>query len=194
MKVPISTIALLLAVPISTSAQSADRTLRGEGYFFLGPIVSNARYEVNPAYYGVVFPPGQLPADYFLRPRGGVNAGLGGEVFGRRGFGMGAEVGYAGQDWSFSGNGVGVGSLNASYHFLGTKNYRKVEPFLSGGYSLYFGDRTAFQHGLNLGGGVNIWVVKHAALRLEIRDQEQINYFHSQLTRFVAFRVGMTFR
>jgi len=29
---------------------------------------------------------------------------------------------------------------------------------------------------------------------LEVRDQDHINYFHSQFTRFVAFRIGMTFR
>ena len=48
----------------------------------------------------------------------------------------------------------------------------------------------------NAGGGVNLWFIRHAALRLEIRDQDGINYFDgfSSFTRFVAFRFGMTFR
>ena len=118
MKAFISTITLLLALPSPTSAQSADRTLRGEAYFFLGPIVSNTRYVnvFNPACYGIFSSP-PLPDCFFERhERGGINAGFGGEVIGRTGLGMGAEVGYGGQDWSFSGNGIGVGSLNASYH------------------------------------------------------------------------------
>ena len=77
---------------------------------------------------------------------------------------------------------------------LGRKSRRKLEPFLTGGWSVCFGERTDFQNGFNVGGGVNIWVVKHAALRLEVRDQDHISYFHSQFTRFVAFRVGTTFR
>ena len=91
---------------------------------------------------------------------------------------------------------MGVGSVDATYHFFGNKSRRRVEPFLSGGYSLYYGQRTTFQSGFNVGGGISRWVVKHAAVRLEIRDQGGINHFDgfSPFTNFVAFRVGMTFR
>jgi len=196
MKRLIATAALLLLAPSLVSAQNPDHPYRAQGYFFVGPIVSNTRYVVNPDYYGTVFTSGEpLPPDLFFHERGGANIGFGGEVFVYKGLGVGAEAGYAGPDWSFDGNGaVGVGSIDASYHFFRKKNHRKVEPFATGGYSLYFGDRTAFQHGYNLGGGVNLWVAKHAALRLEVRDQGHINYFHSAFTHFVAFRVGMTFR
>jgi len=71
---------------------------------------------------------------------------------------------------------------------------RRLEPCTVGGYTLYFGDRTDFHSAYNFGGGVNLWLVKHAALRLEVRDQGNIHYFHSEFTDFVAFRVGMTFR
>jgi hypothetical protein len=39
-------------------------------------------------------------------------------------------------------------------------------------------------------------VFKHAALRLEVREQGGINGFdgYSQFKHYVAFRVGMTFR
>ncbi|MBZ5545458.1 MAG: hypothetical protein LAO07_17560 [Acidobacteriia bacterium] len=135
-----------------------------------------------------------LPADYFFHERGGVNAGFGGEVFVQKGLGLGVEFGYAAPEWSFGRIGIGIGSANASYHFFGKKNQRRVEPFITGGYSLYFGDRTAFESGFNLGGGINLWMARHVGLRLDVRDQDHINQFRSQFTRFVAFRVGFTFR
>jgi opacity protein-like surface antigen len=196
MKRLIAAAGFLFVIPMFAPAQDADGPARAQGYLFIGPLVSNTRYVTNPAYYGVVFTPGMpFPPDLTFHEHGGVNAGFGGEFFVRKGLAVGPEFAYAGPDWSFStGAAVGVGSFDASYHFLGRKTRRRLEPFVTGGYSLYFGDRTVFQNGLNLGGGVNFWVAKHVALRLEIRDQDHINYFHSQFTRFVAFRVGMTFR
>ena len=188
---------MLLTVPALLSAQSANHSSRKQPYFFIASIVSNTKYVGNPAYYGVVAqPPGQpLPADFYVTKVGGVNTGFGGETFVSKGLGLGVEAGYAGPDWSFSGGGaVGAVSIDASYHFFGKKNHRRIEPFAVGGYSLYYGDRTATQSGFNIGGGLNFWVAKHAALRLEVRDQDHINYFHSQFTRFVAFRFGMTLR
>ncbi len=192
MKQLIATAALLLVLPSLARAQEAEHAARGQAYIFLGPIVSNTRYIANSAYYGVVFPPGApLPSDLNFTEVGGVNAGFGGEIFIHKGLSVGPEFGYAGQDWSFGSNGIGVGSVDASYHFLREK---KVEPFAMGGYSLYFGDRTATQSGYNLGGGVNFWFSRHATLRLEVRHQGHIERFHSQFTHFAAFRVGMTFR
>jgi hypothetical protein len=194
MKELILTVALLLTAPVLVSGQFGDQTYRGDAYFFIAPIISNARQTFNPACYGRVFGFQAPPAYCFSNERGGANAGFGGEVFVHEGLAVGGEAGYGGQDWKFDGNGVGVGSVNASYHFLGRKNHRRAEPFVTGGYSLYFGDRTDFQSGFNLGGGVNLWVAQHAALRFEVREQDHIAYFHSQFTRFVAFRVGITFR
>ena len=199
MKRLIATATLLAIMPALALAQNADQPSHGraQAYVFIAPIVSNTRYEVNPNYYGVVFRPGDpVPADYYLsRGRGGVNTGFGGQVFVHEGLGVGVEFAYAGPDWGFgTGDAVGVGSANASYHFFGKKNRRRVEPFVTGGYSLYFGERTAFGSGFNLGGGINIWMARHVAMRLEVRDQDHINGFHSQFTRFVAFRVGVTFR
>lgn len=154
MKKLIATGALLLGVPTLASAQNADNPYRAEGYFFIAPIVSNTRDSFNPAYYGVVFPDGEpLPANFFLHVVGGVNTGFGGEVFVSTGLGLGAEVGYAGPDWSFSGGGaVGMVSPDVSYHFFQKKNRRRADPFATGGYSLYFGDRAATQNGFNVGG------------------------------------------
>ena len=132
---------------------------------------------------------------FFSQERGGANIGFGAERFVYKGLGVGAESGYAGPDWSFSGSGaVGVGSIDASYHFFRRKHHGKLDPFAVGGYSLYFGERLSFQNGYNLGGGVNIWFAKHAALRFEVRDQSHIDHFHSSFANFAAFRAGMTFR
>jgi hypothetical protein len=189
----IATVALLLSVPSLVRAGNADgNSVQGQFYFFTAPIVSNTQY-IN-----VFNPPEPVTTKTKV---GGNNTGFGGEVLIGKGIdkalGVGVELGYAGPGWSFDGNGaVGVGSIDASYHFLGKKNRRKVEPFATGGYSLYYGQRTTTQSGYNLGGGVNLWVIKHAALRLEVRYQGGINYFDgfSPFTHYVAFRVGMTFR
>ena len=191
-------VVLLLAAPALVRAEDANIPPQGQFYFFTAPIVSNTQYYFNPAYYGVVFTPGEpVPANLNFTKVGGNNTGFGGEVLVHKGVGVGVELGYAGPDWSFDGDGaVGVGSVDMTYHFFGNKSRRKVEPFATGGYSLYFGQRTTIQSGFNFGGGVNIWVFKHAALRLEVRYQGGIDGFHgfTQFNHYVAFRVGMTFR
>jgi hypothetical protein len=63
---------------------------------------------------------------------------------------------------------VAVGSANLSYHFLSGTKDRKLEPFVTAGYTLFF--RAGTSTGVNLGGGVNVWLTEHAALRLEVRD------------------------
>lgn len=185
----IATAALLLSVPPLVRAGNADgNSVQGQFYFFTAPIVSNTQY-IN------VFRP--LEPVTFSTKVGGNNTGFGGEVLVHKGVGVGVELGYAGPDWSFDGSGaVGVGSVDMTYHFFGNKSRRRLDPFATGGYSLYFGQRTTFQTGFNFGGGVNIWVIRHAALRLEVREQGGINNFDgfSQFKHYVAFRVGMTFR
>ena len=88
------------------------------------------------------FQPGQQPpANCFGTAVGGNNTGFGLELLLNNGLGVETEVVYAGPDWSFIGAGaVGVGSVDASYHFL--KSPKRVDPFATGGYSLYFGQRT----------------------------------------------------
>jgi hypothetical protein len=172
--------------------------MQGQFYFFSAPIVSNTQYYANPqaspACYGVLKPGELPPANCTLTAVGGTNTGFGGEVLVRKRVGVGIELGYAGPNWNFDKSGLGVGSVDASYHFLGNKSRRRLDPFATGGYSLYFGQRTTFQSGFNLGGGLNLWLIKHVALRSEIRNQGGINYFNSGLTHYVAFRFGMTFR
>ena len=147
MKRLIATVALLLMVSASALAQNADNLSHGQGYVFIGPAVG--------------------PSILWKETAVGVNAGFGGEVFVYRGLGVGTECGYASPKISFNGDeAVGSTSFNASYHSYDfrKKDRRGVEPFVTGGYSLYWGDRRATQNGFNLGGGANIWLAKHLSL------------------------------
>jgi hypothetical protein len=190
-------VASSMVAPVLVLAQGAGQQVRGEGYIFFGPIVSNTQLRFNPACYTIIPPLNQTyPSNCYTQARGGVNAGFGGELFLHKGLSVGVEPAYAGPGWSFNRNeAVGVMSFNGSYHFFNTKRGGKFEPFVTGGYSLYCGGSGIFRNGLNIGGGVNVWLSKHAGVRLEIRDQDHIERIHnSQFTRFAAFRVGMTFR
>src|SRR5271157_6565092 len=98
-----ATVALLLMAPGMVSAQNTYNPYRAHGYFFIAPIVSNTRNIFNPAYYGVVFNPGEpLPANLFFHAVGGASIGFGGEAFVSNGLGLGGELAYAGPDWSFN--------------------------------------------------------------------------------------------
>ena len=188
-------LALLLMGPALVRA--GNDPIQGQFYFFTAPIVSNTQYYYNPHASPACYAMLQPPASCYLTGVGGTNTGFGGEVLARKGVGAGIELGYAGPDWSFSGNGaVGVGSANVTYHFFGNKSRRSIDPFATGGYSLYFGQRTTFESGSNFGGGINFWLIKHVALRSEIRYQGCINGFdgYSPFLHYVAFRFGMAFR
>lgn len=164
MKRLIATVALLLMAPALALAQNADNPSRGQGYLFFAPVVTN-------------------------HAGGGQNAGFGGELlFGH--VGAGAELGLA----NASGLNVGIGSIDFSYHF---PNKSMVEPFATGGASVFFGHRsTTMTTGFNLGGGINVWVAKHVAVRFEVRDYSGKGAVANELglARFVAFRIGLTFR
>lgn len=156
----------LLLVPLLAWGQTPDRHA-GEGYLFFGEGATS-------------------PAT--------VHLGIGGEGFVYRGLGVGAEVGYAGPWSDFTANGVGLSSAGLSYHFRPSREHPRVEPFVTTGYTLFFRHGTA--SGVNFGGGVNIWLKEHAALRLEVRDNANglgsltpAGYQH-----FVAFRIGVTLK
>ena len=191
--------ALLLAAPELLWAQKPADSVQGQFYVFTAPLVSNTQYYFNSAYSGVVFTQGQPLPNYNLTAVGGNNTGFGGEILPRNwaGIGVGVELGYAGPDWSFDGNGaIGTGSVNGTYDFLAKRGRKRLDPFATGGYSLYFGQRTTFTSGYNFGGGLNFWAFRHVALRSEVRCQAGINRFagFSQFTHYAAFRFGVTFR
>lgn len=196
----LSGMALLLSFPALVLAQKSEGSVHAEVYGFTGPIVSNTQYYTNPNADPACFIVHQqgepFPSNCTTTAVGGNNTGFGLELLLNKGWGVQTEIGYAGSDWSFSRDfAVGIGSIDATYHFFGAKNDRRLDPFAAGGYSLYFGDRTRFENGGNLGAGVNYWVLKHVAVRSEIRFQAGINNGgSSQFTHFVAFRFGIALR
>ena len=157
----------------SALAQEPNRS-RGQGYFFFAVGSGN------------IGPNGTSQKD--------LHVGAGGEGFIDKGLAIGAELGPVGPSSARSGPitlgwvdyAIPLGSANLSYHFLPSTIDRKFEPFVTAGYSLFF--RHGTFHGYNVGGGVNAWMNKNAALRLEGRVHSAYNY------HFAGFRIGMTFR
>jgi hypothetical protein len=110
----------------------------------------------------------------------------GGEGVFNNGAGIGAEIGYLYPVQQVDA-GLGVFSINGSYHFL--KANDKVKPFLTGGYSGFF--RSGYLNGLNVGGGVTYWFKSRVGLRVEVRD----NVFGDEGgVNFINARFGITFR
>lgn len=166
----------LLLLPATLFAADDKNPIHGEAYFFVGPIVATP-------YTGA----GGLH----------INTGAGGDVLSYKGLGIGAEAGYARRGNSYQA--TGTASLDFSYHYLGRKPKNRFEPFVVGGPSVYFGNGGQVT-GYNLGGGVNCWMQKHLAIRLELRD-----YGHTQgdlvggvgfpqVNSFVGFHFGVTLR
>jgi hypothetical protein len=125
----IAAIASLLTVPALVRAQDADHAIHGQACFFAASIVTNSIYGT-----------------------GSLNTGFGGEPLLTRDWGVGAELGCVGDG---EGPLLGMGSIDFTNHFLTTKHHSTVEPFASGGLSLYFGERQ-INDGFNFGGGVNL--------------------------------------
>ena len=180
MKVLVSIAIVFLATSALAQAPKNDST--GQGYVFVAPGVGNIG-----------------PAREFGRKSGSIHMGAGGEAFIYRGLGIGVEIGAVGPgsatvpqrsrstySFGFSDYVVGLGSANLSYHFLPSTTDRKLEPFLTAGYSLFF--RAGISHGYNVGGGLNVWLDKTVGTRFEIRDQE------SWYRETLSFRIGVTFR
>ena len=155
---------ILALVPCLAQAQTSDES-KGHGYVYFAP--------------GVTAPEGE----------GTIHIGGGGEGFFSRYVGAGADVGYVAPYSSFS-DGIGIFSPNVVARFRPKGKENKVEPFVTGGYSLFFRDGTA--NGANLGGGVNWWFKERIGLRFEIRDSVLINT--EETVQLIGFRIGLTFR
>jgi hypothetical protein len=164
-------LALLLValVPVWASAQDPDWS-KGHGYAYFAPGLAGAQGET-----------GMTTA----------HIGGGGEGFFTRNLGLGAEVGYLAPFESFS-DGIGTFSPNFVARFRAKSGQNKVEPFVTGGYTLFFSSGTA--NGVNFGGGVNYWFKEHVGLRFEVRDSAMIPGEGQATTHFVGFRIALTFR
>ncbi len=97
-------------------------------------------------------------------------AAIGGEMVFGKGIGAGGELGFIAGHSSF-----GFLSLNGYYHFAHHGVTRKLDPFVTGGYTLAFdplvvlGPRNA-SNGVNIGFGLNYWFLRHLGVRTEFRD------------------------
>ncbi len=84
---------------------------------------------------------------------------------------------------------IGVLSPNLSWHFRAGHSPGRVEPFITGGYSLFF--RSGSLNGLNFGGGAIWWFREGIGLRLEARDLVPLTELDRHI---VLFRAGIAFR
>lgn len=113
-----------------------------------------------------------------------LHVGGGGEFVTASGVGVGAEIGFLGAYDYFS-DGLGVFSVNGSYHF----GKGRLRPFVTGGYSLFF--REESENLWNVGGGVHYWFSDDLALRIEFRDH--INSEYDETAHFWGVRFGLSF-
>ena len=164
--------AWLVGVPAAALAQSGGgapiKTVSGLGYGFFG--VGAATWE------------GESDGTWHV--------GGGAEALFKDAFGVGAEIGYL--NWFEEGSdGLGILSVNGSYHFNGGAVSGRWRPFVTGGYTLGF-DSEESVNLFNIGGGVDYWMKPKVGLRLEFRDH--IWSGGDENIHFWSFRVGITFR
>ena len=108
-------------------------------------------------------------------------------VFSNR-FGVGAELSALGP-WDSYRSAFGVLSTNGSYHFASRDS--KIDPFVTGGYSLGFRGGT-FNMG-NFGAGMNYWFGERIGFRTEFRNHLKVND-NAPNTNYWGVRVGLSFR
>ncbi len=150
----------------TTTPSQSNKEYRAHGYVFVAP--------------GVIASPGGAT--------GTLHFGGGGEGLVYKGLGVGAEIGGLAPYRAFD-SGIGIFSVDASYHFLKASKSGKVVPFVNGGYTLFFRSGTA--SGVNFGGGVNYWFKERIGLRFEVRDHVAPEYSD---VHYVGFRFGLAFR
>ncbi len=188
MKKLIARAALLLLVPMLASAQDANHQYHGQGYFFYAGAASSARIGV-------------------LSSSNSPQFGGGGEYLVDKGLGFGGELLRSTQSFEGATLDSWIGSVNVSYHFGSSTKKRKLEPFVTGGYTFFYVSSIGFPHdnGGNFGAGLNIWLERRTALRLEIRDDvggrdlsEEFEpgetYYLRSSQHLVGFRIGVTLR
>jgi hypothetical protein len=148
----------LSAVLLAASSTLLAQDYKGQGYVFVAP--------------------------GFVTPDTGaaLHFGGGGEGFVYHDLAAGAELGYAARFSDFGG-GLGILSLNGSYHF---ERDEKLSPFMTAGYSLGF--HSGHSNLFNYGFGANYWFAENKGIRFEFRDHL------NSVGHIVDFRIGFAFR
>ena len=173
MKTRIPKAALLLMVPALASAQNTSHPYRGQGYLVFGFGFGTG---ISPTYRPVI-----------------EQVGFGGEGFLYKGLGAGAEAGFV--SWGANYDTAVIASGDVSYHFGRHARAGRLDPFVLGGPSFVGPTEAGGGRGSsagNFGGGANLWLADHAALRFEFRDVVGASFWN--FDHVVAFRVGVTFR
>lgn len=158
-------LSLALCASVNSFGQTTNDS-RGQGYVFVAPSVFTSSGNA----------------------RAGIHFGGGGEGLVYKGLGVGGEAGYVGP-YSSLNSGLGVASVNGSYHFKNASQSGKLVPFVTGGYTLLF--RSATANAVNFGGGVNYWFKERVGLRVEFRGHVPAR---DALSQIYGFRVGLSFR
>ena len=117
-----------------------------------------------------------------------VNLGFGGEARIVSHLGAGAEAGVLAFRQDFAGSVMGTVSPTGYVHLVGSKE-AKIDPFIGGGYSLFF--RNYHENLVHFGGGVNFWPKRHLGVKIEVRDHVNTRY---NAIHFWGFRFGLAFR
>ncbi len=112
--------------------------------------------------------------------------GAGGDALAYKGLGASIDLGYVFPRRNL-GCGIGLLSLNPSYHFINRRKPAKVMPFITAGYGLAF--RSTSANTWNYGGGVTWWFKPKTGLRLEVRDYRAPGGGY-----LVVVRTGIAFR
>jgi hypothetical protein len=115
-----------------------------------------------------------------------LSVGLGADRFIYRGLAAGADVGYMFPRASAQ-SGIGLLSVNPSYHFVNKDRTNRIVPFVTGGYGLAF--RGGSANLANFGGGATVWFVERIGFRFEVR-----NYRNTSANFTTQFRFALAFR
>lgn len=172
----------LFLVPPSVSAQNTNHPPRGQAYVFVGA-----------ATHGM-----------------SATVGFGGEGYARNGLGAGIEIGAA--SLSVPITELGLGSADLSYHLFPKKIGGNAAPFVSGGYTLFFGHNAVLPvpqttkaknvttSGFNVGGGVDFFATKYVGARFDVRYYGHggtiLHYTYPDIKQFsfVAAKIAVTFK
>ncbi len=120
----------------------------------------------------------------------------GGEIL-FKGLGPAFELGYLGPTEGLS-EGLGVFCLNGVYHVPVGGRSRRLSPFVTGGYSLFF--RGGSLNLWNVGGGVDVWFGARIGLRVDVRDHVRSTKYYSPFYgsshtwHYWNVRTGIVFR
>jgi hypothetical protein len=114
--------------------------------------------------------------------------GVGGEAVLWKGVGLGAEISALGTRQYFGDTVMGAFSPNGYYHFKHDED-AKIDPFVTGGYTLLF--RSGHANLANFGGGLTYWFARRLGTRLEVRDQLTTI---GTTEHFWGVRFGLAFR